>query len=180
MDSYYSGRMAITGVSVLVTNSTFDSRGTFTKTFAKQREPQIQDFRVAETFYSTTYEGSARGMHLQVGLAASNRIISCLHGRIFDVLIDLRKNSDTFLQTETLTLSPDEMTSIYVPAGVAHGFIALEKSITHYLSDNSHQPELDKGIHMESLGIKYPVSGFTLSQRDKSLPTLIDWLKNDK
>ena len=172
--------MSIKGVRILATISDVDSRGDFVKTFSSALEDPEEDFVIAEAFYSSTVEGAARGMHLQVGEAASNRLISCIQGRIFDVLIDLRTNSETFLQSETISLGPNGVQSIYVPAGIAHGFVALENSITHYISDKAHNPSLDKGVHLESLGIDLPFKDLIMSDRDKELPTLDFWLNSTK
>jgi dTDP-4-dehydrorhamnose 3,5-epimerase len=169
--------MAIENVQTLVTNSLTDHRGEFVKVFSSKREVGLPSFRLEESFYSTTRKGVARGMHLQVGEGASNRIITCLEGQILDVLIDLREGSNTFLEIQQTIMGPDDVKSIYVPAGVAHGFVALENSLTHYLSDYVHIPELDKGIHMESLGLDFPFKNLIVSERDRKLPTLDSWLK---
>jgi dTDP-4-dehydrorhamnose 3,5-epimerase len=101
-----------------------------------------------------------------------------LEGRILDVLVDLRKESVSYLKIETLYMGPDELNSIYVPAGVAHGFLALENSITFYISDKAHSLVHDKGVHIESLGIEFPMNSILLSDRDKELPNLDLWIKN--
>lgn len=172
--------MGINGVRVLATNVYIDSRGDFVKTFSLAQEPHFEKFDIAETFYSSTFEGAARGMHLQIGEGASNRFISCVQGRIYDVLIDLRTHSETFMNIETITMGPGAVQSIYVPAGVAHGFVALENSITHYISDQPHNPTQDKGVHLESLGIHLPFANLILSQRDQELPSLESWLDSEK
>jgi hypothetical protein len=169
--------MSIIGVRALLMNSASDSRGHFVKTFSTERESRLPTVSVAETFYSTTFKGAARGMHLQIGEGASNRIITCIKGQIFDILIDLRSNSDSFLQIDTITMGPSEINSIFVPQGVAHGFVALEESVTHYISDKIHKPELDTGIHMNSIDVDYPFKNFILSERDQGLPALNEWLK---
>lgn len=169
--------MAISGVSFPNSNSHSDFRGDFIKTFAQEREPQIAQFVVAETFFSRTISGAARGMHLQIGEGASNRIISCVHGKIFDVLLDLRKKSETYLHIDTLIMEPHKVCSVYVPAGVAHGFVALQDSITNYISDRAHNPALDTGVNLASLNIELPYEKILLSERDKALPTLDRWIQ---
>lgn len=172
--------MAISGVSFPKTNSHKDLRGNFIKTFAQEREPQIPQFVVAETFFSLTYSGAARGMHLQIGEGASNRIISCVHGNILDILLDLRKDSDTYLQIESLTMGPKQINSVYVPAGVAHGFVALEDSVTHYISDRAHNPALDTGVNLASLNLELPLRKIIMSERDEALASLEQWIRNQQ
>lgn len=168
--------MKIVGAKIIEMSHQKDQRGSFIKTFASEGEHSIPEFKVAEVFYSKTISGYARGMHLQVDQSASNRIISCIEGNIFDILLDLRPSSSTYLQTETLTMTPSHSGSIYVPAGVAHGFIAIENSTTHYLSDKGYNPDLDFGVNIYSLGIDWPLEKIVLSERDTNLPTLQTWL----
>ena len=168
--------MTINDVHLLETNSVTDHRGEFTKVFSSKKESQLSDFKLEESFYSTNHKGVARGMHLQVGEAASNRIITCVKGLILDVLIDLREESDSYLEIQQTIMGPNDIPSIYVPAGIAHGFVTLKDSLTHYLSDHVYIPELDKGIHIESLGLNYPRKKLIMSERDRNLPTLDSWL----
>lgn len=172
--------MAICGVLFPNTNSHSDFRGDFIKTFAQEREPHITQFVVAESFFSRTIAGAARGMHLQVGKGASNRLISCVQGKIFDVLVDLRKNSETYLQIDSLIMGPEKVSSVYVPAGVAHGFLALEDSITSYISDRAHNPSLDTGVRLTSLNLEWPLEKMLLSERDELLPSLKQWIQNQQ
>lgn len=172
--------MNIVGAKLIETSHQHDHRGSFIKTFASARDVSIPRFKVAEAFYSKTISGAARGMHLQIDGSASNRIISCIEGKIFDILLDLRPGSSTYLQTDTLIMTPSHSGAIYVPAGVAHGFVALENSTTHYLSDKEYNPDLDFGVNIQSLGIVMPKDEILLSERDIDLPTLEMWLSSKK
>jgi len=172
--------MKILDAKILQINVQNDHRGSFVKTFSSAKEESIAEFKISEVFYSKTNAGAGRGMHLQTEGSASNRLISCLDGKIFDVLLDLRSNSPTYLQIDTLEMTPSYLNSIYVPAGVAHGFIAMENSTTHYLSDRGYQPDLDLGVNIFSLGIELPVKEIRMSERDKKLPSLEEWISNQK
>ena len=172
--------MKILGAKILEILPQKDHRGSFVKTFSSAKEESIPLFKVSEVFYSKTVAGAGRGMHLQTDSSASNRIISCIEGDIFDILLDLRSSSPTYLQIDTLTMTPSHLSSIYVPAGVAHGFIAIKNSTTHYLSDKDYQPGLDVGVNIHTLGIDFPIQEIILSQRDENLPSLEKWISNQE
>ena len=149
-----------------------DNRGTFNKIVGSQTNFPSIDFNLKEIFHSYSNKGVVRGMHLQLGAASSNRIISCTSGRIFDILIDLRSSSPTYLEILRMELHPNKVDSIYVPEGVAHGFQALEPSTTLYLSDNLFDPSLDGGVNIKSLNIDFPIEVTQISERDLNLPNL--------
>lgn len=172
--------MNIVGAKTIEISHQNDHRGSFVKTFASASDDSIPQFKIAEAFYSKTISGAARGMHLQIAGSASNRVISCIEGKIFDILLDLRPSSSTYLQIDTFIMTPSHSGAIYVPTGVAHGFVALENSTTHYLSDNEYNPDLDFGVNIQSLGIVLPVNSLILSERDINLPTLDTWLSSKK
>jgi len=115
-------------------------------------------------------------MHIQVGVSANHKIISVVKGVIFDVLVDLRKNSETYRNINQFELTAGN--TFIVPPGVAHGFQSFEESTILYLSDKSHQPMLDQGFNVKSLPIKWPLDFAIQSDRDIILPTLDDFIRN--
>ena len=152
-----------------------DQRGSFIKIYSSLVTPQLE---VHELFISKTKKGYIRGMHLQIEPQSNNRIIHCLSGKIFDVLIDLRKESQTFLEITTVTLSSKEPTGLLVPAGVAHGFQSLvDDSEVLYLSDKTYHKQLDKGLNPLSLNVNWPLSVAGVSERDSQLPSIQDFQK---
>jgi dTDP-4-dehydrorhamnose 3,5-epimerase len=155
---------------------TQDNRGRFTKLFSTNW-PEIESFSLSESFYSDSVTGVLRGMHLQTGSASNDRFISLQSGKIFDVLIDLRPQSATFLEISTVVLSVDSVASVFVPAGVAHGFQALEHSRTLYLSSKAHKPESDAGVDALTIDVEWPIRKSMRSDRDLSLPSLSHWLE---
>jgi dTDP-4-dehydrorhamnose 3,5-epimerase-like enzyme len=114
-------------------------------------------------------------MHLQVGPTENWKIISVIEGRIFDVLVDMRKNSETFLKTNTKYLKGG--VSILCPPGIAHGFQALENSTLIYYSSKARDEQFDLGFNVKSLAIDWPLSFEIQSVRDKSLPLINDFLR---
>ena len=154
-----------------------DNRGSFTKIWSASWDGE-EEFVSREFFYSDSVPGVIRGMHLQVGAAACSRYISVLGGTILDVVLDLRPDSSTFLNYQAVEMNSLNTSTIFVPAGVAHGFQALEESRTLYVSGARHVPSLDTGVNSESFGFKWPIEKSIKSSRDKSLLDLSDWLQS--
>ena len=153
-----------------------DQRGSFIKIF---NSAYFMKYEIQEVFISKTLSGFVRGMHLQIESLASNRLISCISGEVFDVLIDLRVDSATFLKTTTLTLSEESGIVLFVPAGVAHGFQSLsDNSEVIYLSNKGYDNKLDTGINPLSLDVDWPLIVRGISDRDSRLPTILEFKKN--
>ena len=167
--------MSIQGVQVIDSFSSSDNRGTFLKYFTAKSDDSIR-LHIAEVFVTSSVPGVVRGMHLQINGAASNRLISCLSGEIFDIQLDLRPSSSTYMQVNTILLGNGGPNCIYVPAGVAHGFQAIQESIVHYISDQHHDPKLDTGVRISDLELELPLPITYQSQRDLDLPLLADWV----
>jgi dTDP-4-dehydrorhamnose 3,5-epimerase len=151
-----------------------DERGAFTKILSLNITPELH---VAEVFLSKTKKGYVRGLHFQNGPYLNNRIISCLSGKVFDVLLDLRPGSSTFLNIYSVELNSLSPRGIYVPSGVAHGFQSLENnSQLIYFSDKSYNSNFDIGVAPMKSGINWPIKVKGMSQRDASLPSLSEYL----
>jgi len=114
-------------------------------------------------------------MHYQNPPAAEMKLIRCLKGRIFDVALDLRKNSETFMQWHAEELSPDNNNLLVIPEGCAHGFQVLEGgSELLYLHTQRYKPEHEGGIRFDdpSINIKWPLAPADISIRDQSHPLI--------
>lgn len=169
----------VQGVRHFSATQFFDNRGSFTKVWSAAWEDGDK-FSSKEFFYSVSLPGVLRGMHLQIGEAASSRYISVLSGTILDVVLDLRPTSPTFLNFQAIEMDSLKKCTVYVPAGVAHGFQALEEAKTFYISGESHAPLLDCGVSAESFGFNWPIKNPIKSTRDNSLMSLSDWLLANK
>jgi dTDP-4-dehydrorhamnose 3,5-epimerase len=161
----------IIGVHYFKVNKSHDSRGFFCKTYSAETVLN-KEMIMAESFFTLTKKGAIRGMHLQIKQGASDRLISVIKGRIFDVLIDLRENSPTFTNINIKELSCEDVGSVFIPKGVAHGFQALDESVTHYISSKIYNKELDVGVSVNSINVKWPLPNPKISDRDLSLPDL--------
>jgi dTDP-4-dehydrorhamnose 3,5-epimerase len=165
------------GVSLIESFQSSDSRGSFLKILKYEELLTIPEFELEEVFFSTSLQGAIRGMHLQVNEASNWRFIQVLHGKAFDVLLDLRRSETTFLDTQINLLSEESHQTLIVPPGVAHGFQALTDIEMIYLTSHRYEPDLDKGVSPFSIGIEWPLEVTSISERDSQLPTLQDYIK---
>ena len=165
----------INGVEYFTSAETLDERGSFKKLFNSEWG-HANEFSTAEVFVSKSSPGVIRGMHLQIGDSANQRLISVVSGQVFDVLIDLRKNSSTFLRVQYRCLDAEGEATVFVPSGVAHGFQSLSQTTMLYLSSSIYKPQDDQGVNVNSLGINWPLETQILSKRDKSLTSLNEWV----
>jgi dTDP-4-dehydrorhamnose 3,5-epimerase len=154
-----------------------DDRGFFARVFCQRefREHDIApDVRQANISLSTR-AGTLRGMHFQYPPAAESKVVRCIGGSIFDVIIDLRPESSTFLQHTNAELSAANRTAVVVPARFAHGFITLTKDTeVLYLHSEFHTPAEEGGLRHDDpeLGIVWPLPASVVSERDTSWPGL--------
>jgi dTDP-4-dehydrorhamnose 3,5-epimerase len=145
-----------------------DSRGNFVKPFhEEQLAAHGIHISVKEEFFSTSEAGVLRGMHFQVPPHAHQKMVYCITGCVMDVLLDLRKDSPTFGQAVSFELSAANRHVVYIPRGIAHGFLAKEpNSCLVYKTDAVHAPRHDTGIHWASFGFDWQVKNPAISPRD--------------
>jgi dTDP-4-dehydrorhamnose 3,5-epimerase len=155
-----------------------DARGEFVKSFhaAEFAEHNIR-FEMREEFYSVSQRGVLRGMHFQTPPFAHQKVVTCLTGRVMDVVVDLRKASPTYGKHLAIELNAANRSVLYIPVGLAHGFLSLESdSCLVYKTDREHAPQNDAGIRWDSFGYSWPMSAndLVVSQRDQQHPPLAD------
>jgi len=117
----------------------------------------------------TRRKGAVRGMHFQHPPHAEAKVVNCLQGEIFDVAVDLRRNSSTFLYWHGVVLSAKNRQSLLIPEGFAHGFQALtEDCELIYLHTADYHPEAERALNVADprLGIAWPLAITELSERD--------------
>ncbi|MFO0789884.1 MAG: dTDP-4-dehydrorhamnose 3,5-epimerase [Pirellulales bacterium] len=156
-----------------------DARGEFVKTFhAANFASQQIEFTLREEFFSISQRGVLRGMHFQTPPYAHSKMVTCLTGAIVDVLVDLRHNSPTYGEHAAYELSGDNRRVLYVPVGLAHGFVStFDGSCVAYKTDREHAPENDCGIRWDSFGYTWPIAGdeLIISPRDQHHPALAEF-----
>lgn len=119
----------------------------------------------------TRTQGAVRGLHFQYPPDAETKVVSCVQGKIFDVAVDLRRDSPTFLQWYGVTLSAKNCQSLLIPEGFAHGFQTLtEDCELIYLHTASHQPESEGALNIADpkLAITWPLAVTDISARDRN------------
>lgn len=123
----------------------------------------------------TRCRGTVRGLHFQHPPHAEFKLVRCLSGEIWDVAVDLRAGSPTFLKWHAEVLSPENSSALLIPSGFAHGFQALTDDVTMlYLHSTAHFPDSEAGIHVEDpqLRLELPLPVGEMSPRDKQFQFL--------
>ncbi len=163
------------GAYLLELEAVEDERGFFARTFCRQEfAHQGLNFTVAQANLSQTQKrGTLRGMHYQVEPMAEAKVVQCVHGSLYDVIIDLRPQSATCCRWLGVELSAFNRRLLYVPEGFAHGFQTLEDdTAVHYLMSQFYAPEYARGVRWNdpAFGIKWPLSDPVISEKDRQLP----------
>lgn len=156
-----------------------DSRGWFSETWNDARlKAAGVDIQFCQDNQSLSREtGTLRGLHFQAMPHAQAKLVRCIRGRIFDVAVDIRRQSPTFGQWAGLELSADNGKQLLIPAGYAHGFMTLEPNCEIvYKVDDYYSADCDGGIAWDdpAIGIEWPISDVApvLSDKDAALPPL--------
>jgi dTDP-4-dehydrorhamnose 3,5-epimerase len=164
-------KSSVAGALVFVPTPHRDNRGYFSRTFdaAIARLHGVDPEAFVQDSVSRSSRGVIRGLHLRAGDGES-KLVRCSYGEIFDIVVDLRPESPTFLQQASFQLRDHECQSIYIPAGCAHGFQALtDPADMAYRIDRPHNPAEDVTIAFDDpeLSISWPLPPAQLSDRDR-------------
>lgn len=159
-------------VMIVETTAFSDERGLFARLYCENELSEIIGHRrIVQINYSRTHTvGAVRGLHYQQPPHAEMKLVRCLKGRVWDVAVDLRAKSPTFLQWHAEELTPDNARMLVIPEGCAHGFQVLEAdSELLYLHTAAYQPNAEGGVayNEPSLNIAWPLPITELSQRDR-------------
>lgn len=156
-----------------------DARGRFTRLFCEQELAAIRPrLHFSQVNLSQTHgRGTLRGMHYQKPPAAEAKLIHCLRGRVFDVAVDVRADSPTFLHWHTIELSEENNNAVFIPEGVAHGFQALsDEAWLLYMHTAPWTPACEAGLRHDDprLSIDWPLPVAALSERDRGYALIDD------
>jgi dTDP-4-dehydrorhamnose 3,5-epimerase len=167
----------IEGVMVVKNQLHIDHRGAFVRFFCgHDLGSVIQDRRIVQINHSrTTNVGSVRGMHFQHPPHAEMKLVRCLKGRVWDVAVDLRAGSSTFLCWHAEELTPENVSMLIIPEGCAHGFQVLEPdSELLYLHTAFYTPKAEDGVRYDDsrLSITWPLPVTDISLRDIKHPNI--------
>ena len=171
-------KLELPEVISIKSNSFLDSRGYFLESFRES------DFisngintRFTQDNFSHSIQGTLRGLHYQQNPKSQAKLVFCMRGEIFDVAVDIRKNSSTFGKWIGKILSESNHELLYIPEGFAHGFCVLsDEADVLYKVNQEYSPEHDRGIlwNDPTINISWPIKNLILSEKDLVLPLLKD------
>jgi len=148
-----------------------DDRGRLIKTFHEDTFIGLGlDTNFKEEYYSVSKKGVLRGLHFQLPPNDHVKCVTCISGRIFDVVVDLRKESPTYKKHFSIELDSEKGNMLYIPKGLAHGFYVMsEEAIFLNRTTVVYKPESDTGIKWDSCGVNWPNPDPVLSDKDKEM-----------
>ena len=169
-------KTSIDGLTVIHPFIAYDERGFFMKTYEKNifMENGI-DLQNAEDMTSMSHKGVLRGLHFQTQ-HSQDKLIRVLQGEVWDIAVDLRRDSETYGKWEGFTLSAENHIGLYIPAGFAHGFLTLsDTAVFSYRCGQFYEPGYDTGIRWNDpdLRVAWPVeitNQLIISEKDQALP----------
>ena len=152
-----------------------DDRGWFSRFFCEREYDQhslCRDIVQINNSFSK-YKGTLRGMHYQLAPKGEDKVVRCVRGAFLDVIVDVRKDSPTFLQHFGIELTAENRTMLYVPKGFAHGFLTLtDDTEAFYLVTEFYSPQHERGLRYNDpkLGIQWPFAPTVISDKDLKHP----------
>ena len=163
-----------------------DVRGCFTKDYSKEVfEANGINHDLAEVFYTTSHKGVIRALHFQ-RIKQQPKLVRCIHGHVWDVAVDLRKDSPSFKKWLAFDLSGENHKEVLIPAGCAHGYLVLEDSIVSYKCGEKFYGEYDDGIlwNDPDIGVEWPLEliggaeKLILADKDKNLQSFAQLMEH--
>ena len=150
-----------------------DDRGEFARLFCEKEFSQAGlHTRFVQSSYSTNVKkGILRGMHFQTSPMAEDKLVRCTRGSIYDVVVDLRPHSKTYLKWYAVELTEKNHFSLWIPRGCAHGYQTLtDETEVHYLMDEFYSPDHATGIPYDDtqINIHWPLANPVVSEKDRS------------
>lgn len=170
---------SLDGVYIIEPKSFGDNRGWFMESYSK-RDMEAAGINVDFVQDNRSYsakKGIIRGLHFQRNPMAQAKLVTCLHGAILDVAVDLRKDSPTYKQWISVELTAENRKELFIPKGFAHGFLTLTDDVEiMYKCDEFYSPEHDGGIRFDDpdIGVDWDVTDPILSEKDTNAPFLKD------
>lgn len=154
-----------------------DDRGFFARTMCREefaRKKLNSDFVQQNTSFSV-HRGTLRGLHYQKKPHGEDKLVRCLQGAIVDVIVDIRRDSPTYMQHQMFELTSRNRLQLYVPQGFAHSFMTLEDNVeVSYMVTAAYTPGAESGLRYndEQLGIDWPLPVTVISEKDSAWPLL--------
>ena len=157
---------------IVESNSFKDERGAFSRVYCENEMHDIFGKSIKQINHSMTKaKGTVRGLHFQYEPHSEIKMVKCIKGSVFDVVVDIRKNSPTFLKYFSIELTQENQKMIYIPKGFAHGFQTLEDDTELlYFHSSIYKPSKEGALNVIDplLNIKWPLEIINLSKRDEA------------
>lgn len=168
-------RLELGDAWLITLQPTRDNRGHFARTFCEFEFGQrgLETRFVQHSISFTRAAGTIRGLHYQRSPDLEAKVVRCIRGAIYDVIVDLRRSSATFGRWTAVELSEEAGNQLYIPRGFAHGFQSLRPDAElHYLISTPYVPEKAAGIRYDDprLAVTWPLAVTEISERDRDLP----------
>jgi dTDP-4-dehydrorhamnose 3,5-epimerase len=168
-------RTAVDGVFRVAAQPHRDERGAFARLHCPEEfaAAGIAFAPVQTSLSGNPHAGTLRGMHYQPAPHAETKLVRCVRGRVFDVAVDLRPDSSTYRKWVGLELSADNLLALFIPQGVAHGFLTLEADTdVLYQISPAYRPGHEAGVRWDdpAFGVAWPETPQLISPRDASYP----------
>ena len=154
-----------------------DNRGWFMESWSQKKMEEAGLFYnfVQDNHSFSAIKGTLRGLHFQKGSSSQAKLVRCVKGAVFDVAVDLRKNSKTYKKWVGCILSEENKKQFLIPRGFAHGFLTLTDNVEFvYKADNYYDPQADRNIiwNDEEINVDWGIENPILSEKDKKAPKL--------
>jgi len=171
-------RTGIEGAYIIEPEPLADERGFFARSFCREEflKNGLESRIVQCNISSNKRSGTLRGMHYQIPPFEEAKIVSCIRGSIYDVVLDLRRGSSTYRRWSGVELSENNYTMVYIPKGCAHGFLTLEDDcVVYYQMTEFFHPECARGVRWDdpAFGITWPHPAEIISEKDQSYPDYV-------
>jgi len=154
-----------------------DIRGSFTKVFEEDTfKKNGLETQLSEIYYTSSNKNVIRGMHFQSPPKDHAKLVHCIYGEVLDVIVDLRKESETYRRSLSFHLKGSNKQALYIPKGMAHGFLSLsDNSTLIYSVTSTHDVEHDTGILWSSIDFNWPIQKPIVSQRDQNFKSISEF-----
>ena len=168
-------KTAVEGLFAVSTDAQADSRGHFARVFCEiELAGNGHPFHVIQSSISSNLRAATlRGLHYQSVAAPERKLVRCVRGAVWDVVVDLRPTSETYLKWHGAELSGENLLAFLVPTGCAHGFMTLtDNAEVLYMMDQTYVPDTARGVRWDDavFSIQWPEKPAVISERDATYP----------
>ncbi|MEM7004892.1 MAG: dTDP-4-dehydrorhamnose 3,5-epimerase family protein [Pseudomonadota bacterium] len=168
-------QMPVAGAYEVLLTSRGDDRGSFARAFCDREmaDRGMPTCFVQHNLTHSVHKGTLRGMHYQIAPHEEGKFLRCIRGRLFDFMVDLRRDSETYLKWCGAELSSEMKNAVFSPPGCAHAYLTLEDDTeAFYMTTAHYTPESERGVRWDdpAFRVELPIAPSVISQKDASWP----------